>query len=101
MQRWLELVTDSNSNLALSDLGIRVVAAMMALLSWGAGRAEDDGGHVLGGTGRRRRIGDGERIRAARAPGPYAWDEWPTLGWGHPIRSMGVQHLTVRVESTH
>ena len=57
MQRWLELVTGSNSNLALSDLGIRVVAAMMGLLSWGLVLVEDDGGHVLGGTGRRRRIG--------------------------------------------
>jgi len=38
-------------------LGIRIVAAMMALLSWGLVLVEDDGGHVLGGTGRRRRIG--------------------------------------------
>jgi hypothetical protein len=51
MQRWLELVTGSNSNLALSDLGIRVVAAMMALLSWGLVLVEDDGGHVPGQVG--------------------------------------------------
>jgi type I restriction enzyme R subunit len=26
--------------------------------------------------------GLGRPVRAARAPGLYAWDEWPTLGWG-------------------
>jgi hypothetical protein len=61
MQRRHELVTGGNSNLALSDLGIRVVAAMMALLSLGGWSWwKTTAVMCLGRSGRRRRIGVGE-----------------------------------------
>jgi hypothetical protein len=41
----------------------RVVSAMSGLLFWLAARVEDDGGHVLGGVGRRRRIAFRPKLR--------------------------------------
>ena len=54
-----------------------------------AAGVEDDGGHVLGGTGRRRRIGMCRERQNPRARIPHdVWDGAKPAGWP-PIRSMG------------